>query len=92
MDTYDIEIEAYDLTTEGSVIMYHCRSGLVPYDTISAICHANGSWSPNPATHRCLVSNTSLEFTTTSMFTTVIYNYIPDIVDIFIYRHGAVHL
>ena len=39
--------------------MYHCTNGLIPQNTVTAMCEGNGRWHPNPASHTCLKSNSN---------------------------------
>ena len=43
----------YTSTLEGSVVFYQCNSGFGPLGEMSAVCAANGSWSPDPADVTC---------------------------------------
>ena len=40
-------------TSEGAEIMYQCKSGFQPQETITAVCESNAQWSPDPALHNC---------------------------------------
>ena len=46
-------INSYQNTTEGAQIVFRCDPGLVPAGDMAAVCAANGSWTPNPATTMC---------------------------------------
>ena len=43
----------YTGTLEGSVVNYQCNPGFGPLGEMSAVCAANGSWSPDPADVIC---------------------------------------
>ena len=43
----------YTSTLEGSVVNYQCNPGFGPLGEMSAVCAANGSWSPDPADVTC---------------------------------------
>ena len=38
---------------EGSALLYQCNSGFGPVGEMTAVCAANGSWSPEPADVLC---------------------------------------
>ena len=73
--TNAIDFVSHNLTTEGSVISYHCTNEFIPEDIITVVCEADGTWHPNPAIHSCVKSksNTTLsnsnDTTVTGMFT-----------------------
>ena len=46
-------IDPYVNTTGGSLITYHCDDGLIPNNTITAICQSDGQWNPSPDRHTC---------------------------------------
>ena len=41
----------YNSTLEGSLLVFWCEQ--FPDDVFTALCHKNGSWSPNPAHNIC---------------------------------------
>ena len=43
----------YTSTVEGSTLFYQCNPGFGPVDEMTAVCAANGSWSPDPADVTC---------------------------------------
>ena len=47
-------VASYTGTTNGSVAIYSCDTGLVPVMGMRAVCTVNG-WSPNPADLSCTV-------------------------------------
>ena len=40
-------------TVEGSALLYQCNPGFGPVGEMTAVCAANGSWSPDPADVTC---------------------------------------
>ena len=38
---------------EGSALLYQCNPGFGPLGEMTAVCAANGSWSPDPADVMC---------------------------------------
>ena len=38
---------------EGSALLYQCNPGFGPVGEMTAVCAANGSWSPDPADVTC---------------------------------------
>ena len=51
---WNVSLESYTNTTEGSVVFYSCDSGLVPERRMMSLCTGSG-WSPNPADLNCSV-------------------------------------
>ena len=57
----------FSSTLEGSNLQFSCVEGYLPSDVISATCHSNGSWVPDPTSHMCttavagLVTSTKLK-------------------------------
>ena len=43
----------YTSTVEGSALLYQCNPGFGPVGEMTAVCAANGSWSPDPADVMC---------------------------------------
>ena len=43
----------YTSTVEGSALLYQCKQGFGPVGEMTAVCAANGSWSPDPADVTC---------------------------------------
>ena len=43
----------YTSSLEGLVVYYQCDSGFGPLGEMSAVCAANGGWSPDPADVTC---------------------------------------
>ena len=43
----------YTSTVEGSALLYQCNPGFSPVGEMTAVCAANGSWSPDPADVKC---------------------------------------
>ena len=43
----------YTSTVEGSALLYQCNPGFDPMGEMTAVCAANGSWSPDPADLTC---------------------------------------
>ena len=43
----------YTSTVEGSALLYQCNPGFGPVGETTAVCAANGSWSPDPANVTC---------------------------------------
>ena len=43
----------YTSTVEESAVLYQCNPGFGPVGEMTAVCAANGSWSPNPADVTC---------------------------------------
>ncbi len=50
----DVMVFPFLATSEGAEIMYQCRSGFQPQETITAVCGGNALWSPDPALHNCI--------------------------------------
>ena len=46
-------IANYTSTVEGSTLLYQCNPGFGPVDEMTAVCAADGSWSPDPAVVSC---------------------------------------
>ena len=46
-------IDPYQNTTEGAEISFMCNPEFVPAGRMTAVCGADGRWSPDPANHRC---------------------------------------
>ena len=44
---------AYQNTTEGTVIVFGCKSGFVPAGNTTAVCASDGRWIPDPADLVC---------------------------------------
>ena len=38
---------------EGSALLYQCNPGFGPVGEMTAVCAANGNWSPDPANVTC---------------------------------------
>ena len=38
---------------EGSALLYQCNPGFGPVGEMTAVCAANGNWSPDPADVTC---------------------------------------
>ena len=51
-------IDPYQNTTVGAEIVFRCDQGFVPNGDMQAMCAANGSWTPDPATHTCNCEST----------------------------------
>ena len=49
----------YTATTEGSVIELKCEEGLVPEESIMAVCGNDRRWYPDPTTLNCSSNTTS---------------------------------
>ena len=49
----DGSIDPYQNTTEGAEISFRCNAMFVPTERMTAVCGADGRWSPDPADHRC---------------------------------------
>ena len=49
----------YTATTEGSVIVLKCEEGLVPEESIMAVCGNDRMWYPDPTTLNCTSNNSS---------------------------------
>ena len=43
----------YTGTVEGSTLLYQCNSGFGPVGEMTAVCAADGRWSPDPADVSC---------------------------------------
>ena len=43
----------YTSAVEESAVLYQCNPGFGPVGEMTAVCAANGSWSPNPADVTC---------------------------------------
>ena len=56
----DGSIAPYQNTTEGAEISFICNPGFIPAEDMTAMCAADGRWSPDPAGHRCTCKNTYL--------------------------------
>ena len=52
-------ISPYTATTEGSVIVLKCEEGLVPEESIMAVCGNDRRWYPDPTTLNCKPNTTS---------------------------------
>ena len=52
-------ISPYTATTEGSVIVLKCEEGLVPEESIMAVCGNDRRWYPDPTTLHCSPNTTS---------------------------------
>ena len=48
-----VSISPYTATTEGSVIVLKCEEGLVPEESIMALCGNDRRWYPDPTTLNC---------------------------------------
>ena len=48
----------YSSTVEGSNSTFKCTEGFIPSDIVTATCHPNGSWVPDPTTHVCTIDPT----------------------------------
>ena len=48
----------YTATTEGSVIVLKCEEGLVPEESIMAVCGNDRRWYPDPTTLNCTPNTT----------------------------------
>ena len=46
-------IEPYQNTTKGAEISFMCNPGFVPAVRMTAVCEADGRWSPDPAAQVC---------------------------------------
>ena len=46
-------ISPYTATTEGSVIVLKCEEGLVPEESIMAVCGNDRRWDPDPRDKTC---------------------------------------
>ena len=46
-------IDPYQNTTEGAEVFFRCNPGFVPAGDMTAVCAANGSWTPDPAATMC---------------------------------------
>ena len=46
-------IDPYQNTTEGAEIFFRCNPGFVPARNMTAVCGADGRWTPDPADHVC---------------------------------------
>ena len=46
-------IDPYQNTTEGAEIVFRCNTGFDPAENMTAVCEANASWNPDPATVVC---------------------------------------
>ena len=51
-------IDPYQNTLEGAEIVFRCDQGFDPAGDMTAVCAANGSWTPDPATHMCNCEST----------------------------------
>ena len=51
-------IDPYQNTLEGAEIVFRCDQGFDPAGDMTAVCAANGSWTPDPATHMCNCKST----------------------------------
>ena len=54
-----VSISPYTATTEGSVIVLKCEEGLVPEESIMAVCGNDRRWYPDPTTLNCTPNTTS---------------------------------
>ena len=54
-----VSISPYSATTEGSVIVLKCEEGLVPEESIMAVCGNDRRWYPDPTTLNCTPNTTS---------------------------------
>ena len=54
-----VSISPYIATTEGSVIVLKCEEGLVPEESIMAVCGNDRRWYPDPTTLNCTTYTTS---------------------------------
>ena len=52
-------ISPYTATTEGSLIELKCEEGLVPEESIMAVCGNDRRWYPDPTTLNCTPNTTS---------------------------------
>ena len=52
-------ISPYTATTEGSVIVLKCEEGLIPEESIMAVCGNDRRWYPDPTTLNCTPNTTS---------------------------------
>ena len=43
----------YQNATEGTEIVFRCNSGFYPTENMTAVCGADGRWSPDPASLMC---------------------------------------
>ena len=53
-----VSISPYTATTEGSVIVLKCEEGLVPEESIMAVCGNDRRWYPDPTTLNCTPNTT----------------------------------
>ena len=51
-------IDPYQNTTVGGQIVFRCDPGFDPDGDMTAVCAANGSWTPDPGTTMCTCEST----------------------------------
>ena len=54
------------ITIGEGVIAYQCEEGLVPKESVEAMCGDDGRWSPDPTQHMCSEIETTTNTTTTT--------------------------
>lgn len=50
----------YNSTLEGSLLAFWCEDGFIPRGVITAVCHSNASWIPDPTQHVCATLQSGL--------------------------------
>ena len=51
-------IDPYQNTLEGAEIVFGCNPGFLQAENVTAVCRADGRWTPDPATHVCTCKST----------------------------------
>ena len=55
-----VTIKAYNSTTIGSEVSFHCMDGLIPNEEVIAICQLSGHWIPDPEMYVCGTNNSGI--------------------------------